>query len=519
MHPADLVASRRRPILAVGASIIVLWCVTLFAWYAFLPMLKSDVQAYAVEMLRAQFASDVHFNRFQVSFFPRLRVTAYGLRIGQPSSPLIEVGIADAESDLVPWHVRSLVIEGFAVHLPTGPLPAANAPKPFLPLRIDDLVANRGQLEILPSTPEVAPMRLQVASLHMQHFQPGHPADFSGVLLTSEPRAEIQADGRLGSWNAQNPSLTSVQGKYSTMRCDLASLPGLQGSLSSQGHFQGDLARVEITGDASASRFGLAVSGRPESVHANFQIAMDAANGSAALEHIDGELEQTAFTASGHVENMQDDSARNIAFEVAIRHGRLEDLLPLAVKSATSPIRGALAMHGNVSIFPGDDDIMNRLRVQGDFTAPNGHFASLDLREQLRKLSRKAEGRPNDAAAGSSVVHMQGHVQLEDGVAEFSNLGIALEDAWARLDGSYRLANQALDLEGELWLAVKLSKTATGPKALLLKAADPFFRGKRGGSRLPIRITGFESDPHFQLDLGRKSLSARSHARRMVFSH
>jgi hypothetical protein len=96
-------------------------------------------------------------------------------------------------------------------------------------------------------------------------------------------------------------------------------------------------------------------------------------------------------------------------------------------------------------------------------------------------------------------------------VAEFSRLLLTLEGASALLSGSYELANERLDFHGPMVMAAKLSQTASGPKALILKAADPFyrgkgnFRGKRAGSQVPIKIGGTRSNPTFGLELGDKT--------------
>ena len=94
-------------------------------------------------------------------------------------------------------------------------------------------------------------------------------------------------------------------------------------------------------------------------------------------------------------------------------------------------------------------------------------------------------------------------MELNDGTAVFSNLAFNLEGASAHLTGSYQLASEKLDLHGEVWMDAKLSQTATGVKALLLRVMNPFFRSKRGGSQVPIRISGTRSDPKFGVDLAK----------------
>jgi hypothetical protein len=43
----------------------------------------------------------------------------------------------------------------------------------------------------------------------------------------------------------------------------------------------------------------------------------------------------------------------------------------------------------------------------------------------------------------------------------------------------------------------------SGVKSLLARLAQPFFRRKGGGSRLPIKISGPRAKPQFGLDVGR----------------
>lgn len=255
---------------------------------------------------------------------------------------------------------------------------------------------------------------------------------------------------------------------------------------------------------------------------------MDASNGSVTIQHLNGTLQSSPVVASGVVHNVQDDRLRDIALDISVDRGRLEDIVPLVVKSKASPISGVLRWRGKLEILPGAQDILNRLRLDGDFAAPDARFSSLDLRERLRSASRKAEGHPNNEASGSSLSTIQGHVRLANGVAQFSDLAFDLEGASARLTGSYQLASERLDLHGDVWIDAKLSQTASGAKALLLKVAEPFFRSKGGGSRIPIKITGTRSDPQFALDLGTrtpprktetKTTPEGSGVRRVLFSH
>jgi hypothetical protein len=209
-------------------------------------------------------------------------------------------------------------------------------------------------------------------------------------------------------------------------------------------------------------------------VHASFQALLDPSDGSASIQRMSGFLLSSSFVANGLVSNIQDDRLRDILFNVSVSHGRLEDVLPLAVKSQASPISGALRVRAKLEIRPGEQEILDRLRLDGDFAASNAQFLSLNLRDRLWKASRKGQGLPNNLSPGSPLSKMRGHVRLNNGTAEFSSLVIDLPGSSARLNGSYQLASERLNLHGQ------------PPKEV--KPADRRFRRKRGGSRVAVRI-------------------------------
>jgi hypothetical protein len=480
----------RRLILGSCAGIVAV----LLVFYLSVPRL---VRSRAVDVLRGEFGSDVRVQSFDVSSFPRVHIVLHGLLIGNDvARPMIEARTADARSGWVPWHIRMVTLEGLSVHMPNGTVPTSPARRRWLTPTIDEIVTDH-------ATIEVGALHFQIADLRVTNFSFNHAAGFSATLVNSEPRAEAQVRGHIGPWNGPDPRLTPLSGTYRLPNCDLATLPGLKGILSSRGRFAGVFQRARIAGDADVDGFSLSSSGRTEPVYAKFQAAIDAVEGSAAIDSISGSLQNSAFSGSGLARNIQDDGLREIAMDVSMPQGRLEDVLPLGVPAKSSPVVGSLVVHATLSIQPGQRDILSRLRMVADFMAANARFSSLDLREKLRNASRKAQGHPNDKAAGSSSLNMQGQVTLANGVAQFSNLDLDLEGASASLNGSYQLASERLDLHGEVLMDAKLSQTATGATAMLLKVAEPLFRSKRGGSRVPIKIGGTRSDPQFGIGLGK----------------
>ena len=80
--------------------------------------------------------------------------------------------------------------------------------------------------------------------------------------------------------------------------------------------------------------------------------------------------------------------------------------------------------------------------------------------------------------------------------------------ALARLEGTYNLLDERIDLEGDLAMQAELSEATKGFKSFLLKAVDPFFKKKKAGAVVPVRITGTYPHPSYGI-----SLTGKHHSR------
>jgi hypothetical protein len=466
MNTAGWVTRNRRLILCIGAGLIVSWYVILVGAYVLVPALKGAIQTHAAEVLRAEFGSEVRFKSIEVTFWPRVHIVGGGVLIGNDTAhPLIQAATADATSDLLPWHIQRLVMTGLVLRIPTTPVRATATSKPAFALTIDDVTAEHAQLEILPSAGQQAPLHFELANLRVKNISRTSPADFAVWVVSSKPQVQIDTSGRVGPWNASDPGATPLQGAFKMSIADLATLPGLRGALVSEGRFKGVVKQIAISGDAVASEFGLSVTECPEPLHAGFQALLDASDGSVSIQRMSGSLRNSSFAAHGVVRDIPDDRLRDIVLNISVNDGRLEDVLPLAVKSRNPPISGALRLRAKLEIRPGEQEMVDRLRLDGDFGASNAQFSSLNLRDRRRKVS-------------NNVSKMRGHVRLNNGTAEFSSLVIDRQGSSARLNGSYELASERLDVHGQLFRQARLSQATRVPRAYFLKAADHHVRRK-----------------------------------------
>jgi len=212
---------------------------------------------------------------------------------------------------------------------------------------------------------------------------------------------------------------------------------------------------------------------------------------------------KTEIVANGGVVKDPEKKKTVIDLDVVVEHGRMEDLLLLAVKADNPTMTGAVKFHTKFNLPPGGGDLADRLNLDGKFDVARAQFTNPQVAGKIQTLSRKGQGKPEDQEAGSSVSELKGNFVLDNGTVSFRGLTFRVTGAEVALNGKYGLDNGDLDFHGKLRMQAKLSQTTTGAKSFLLKVFDPFFR-KNGRTELPIKITGSREHPSFGLDFGHK---------------
>ena len=92
------------------------------------------------------------------------------------------------------------------------------------------------------------------------------------------------------------------------------------------------------------------------------------------------------------------------------------------------------------------------------------------------------------------------HVNLSNGVAQFSNLSFHVPGAVAQMKGAFNVLNEKVDFYGALKTDAELSNTTHGIKAALLKPLDPLFKRKHHEAVIPVEMTGTYPHPHFGME-------------------
>lgn len=522
-------------VLAAAGLIVVIGL--FLAWMA-KPMLVASLSSYVrkrcVNIVRERFDADVAFGSFSIeSLYPQVKITGGTVTLTKQQvaglPPLIFVQSFSVEAQLEaflrkPAHVQSLKLAGMRISVPPRSGQREDETRrssQHYPVVVDTFECGDCELNIIPKRADKAPLRFLIHSLKMEQAGLGRSAPYQARLTNAVPRGEIQASGRFGPWQPEEPSVTPLSGHYVFSHANLDPFPGIGGTLDSTGQFEGVLERIVADGQTSTPNFSLDVSGHPLPLNTTFHAIIDGTSGDTALDPVRAKLQDSTIVAHGGVFGMPEGKGRAVLLEVVVQPARLQDLLWLGIKSDRPPLVGNLRFHTQLAILPGRGKISQRMKLNGHFSATSAESTNPTIQAKLKKLSRRAEGKVGQASAGSDVFDLTGNFHLDHGIADLRNLQFTIPGAALQMDGRYGLRSEELDFEGTLFLDAKLSQTVGGLKSILLKPVDPFFR-KRGKTVLPITITGFRSHPKFRLELHRRRSSkegrtalaeSRAHAR------
>lgn len=506
--------SRRNKIFAWLATSVLLLLVLIWAagpalsaiWVA--PFARQRL----VAMLQERFHGRVELSELRVSGLLWLTIEGQGLVIRSrhqaDALPLIRVGRFSASAGLLglmrtPRRVGRVRLEGLEINVPPSKGPGGQG-RGFAGYRIvvDEIVSQDARLTILPKRAGKLPIVFDIHRVILRSAGPGQSMWFRASLTNPKPVGEIEATGHFGPWQAEDPSLTPVSGRYAFTNADLNTIRGIGGILSSSGQFTGVLERIAVQGETNAGNFSVDIGGNPVPLRTRFNAVVDGTSGDTLLDPVEGRLAQSLIVARGSVAKSPDGAGRIVALDVSIPDGRLDDVLRLAVKGPMPPMTGPIRLETRFYLPPGSERIAQRLRLSGSFRTPTTRFTNLGIQEKVTTLSQKGRAKPDEP--GTDVAsNLEGEFQLKDGRCTFSKLTFEVPGAAVRLRGSYNLLDGTLDFRGTLALKAKLSEMTTGVKSVLLKAADPWFSRKGAGTLLPIRVTGTAKKPQFGVDIGK----------------
>jgi hypothetical protein len=509
---------RRWPVIALAAGVAFLGLILAIA--SIVPLRSETARRKLIAVLSDRLESDVQLDSLEFRVFPALRAEGTGLMIKQRNvaarAPLISVKrfvVHGSLATLLRRHVSRVTLEGLAIEIPPKPATApgtqaetGGGTHPKLPrsLVIDEMESTDATLTIVPRNPNKRPKIWAIHALHMQSVAFDSPMLFEATLTNAVPPGEIQTSGSFGPWAADDPGATPIDGKFTFDNANLGVFEGISGMLSSRGTFGGTLERLDVRGDTDTPDFTVASGGHPVPLKAKYHAIVDGTNGDTLLQPVDASFLKTSLTASGGVIDAPGPEGRSVRLDVQMDSARLEDVLRLAVKAERPPMTGALTLKTAFLLPPGKIDVVKKLKLDGRFSIARAMFTNPQVQTKITELSLRSRGKQPDGSVKKPVPSdFEGTFKLSGGVLTIPSVAFDVPGAVVRLSGTYDLPSERLDFSGTLIMQAKISETVTGMKSVLLKAIDPLFRHKGGGSEIPIRIGGTVQSPSFGLDTKR----------------
>jgi hypothetical protein len=494
--------------LVVLASVCGALLLTSSGWLS--PIVKREILA----ALKRQYRSDVDIRSLDLSFFPHPHATGVGFvfrakdRTNVP--PLITVRRFEADASwlgllLSPRRIRTVRLEGLEIHIARGQEDVrkveTGAKQPLPLLLFEEVVADGTRLEVLPQAAGKEPLEFDIYKLSLASAGAGRPMHYRSQLSNAKPPGMIDANGDFGPWNALDPGQTRVTGKYDFSNADLGVFRGIAGRLSSRGEFHGQLDRIDVNGETDTPDFEVLVGGHRMRLQTTFSATVDGTNGDTLLHPVNAHFGRTTVVAQGQIVGEQGVRGKTILLDATVQDGDVADVLRMGVKSEPPPLNGRIRFQAKIRIPPGEEDLLGRMELNGQFAIAGGRFTNATLERKLSTISARTQGKTDGPAQTAPASDFRGNFVLRDGLVTLSSFSFHIPGATVRLDGTYGLETEQLNFHGTVATEVRLSQMTTGVKSVLLRMVDPLFSKHRTGALFPIHIRGTRSSPSFGLDI------------------
>jgi hypothetical protein len=473
-----------------------------------------------VDILERRFTSTVEIESLVVQVFPTFRAVGTGMRLRHEGRtdvpPLFEIDRFTATSSLLSLMSRRislLQLEGLRITVArdrddrtanggasgnrdTGGGGAARAVASGF--AVSTIVAHGTHLEILPKDAWKQPLTFDLFKLTLRDAGMGSAMAFDSVMTNPKPPGHIDTSGTFGPWNGDNPRRTPLSGEYAFTEADLSVFNGMSGILSSEGTYEGVLERIAVQGWTDVPDF--TVTGSPVHLTTRYEAVVDGTSGDTALDRVEASFLRSTVMARGRVGSVPGRKGKEVVLDLTVTEARVEDMVAIASRqTGEPPLSGPIQFTALFELPPGEQDVVERLELNGRFGVEGSTFAST-VQKKVDGLSMRAQGRPTESPQDTAA-DFDGEFRMSNATISFPRVEFSIPGAQVRLSGAYALRREEIDFEGHLLMDAKLSETVTGFKSLLLRLADPLFR--RGGrSRIPIRIGGTIKEPHSGLAIG-----------------
>lgn len=485
--------------VVVACAALIAATVALSLWWPFAP-------ARVLQNLSEAGDSKVEVRTFHPTYFPSPGCVLEGVVFHHSPAevkPLVTIEkltIRGSYLGLLAQRVSQIKAEGMHITVPPfgsgAPFHTSRSP-----ITYDEIVADGAVIEFGSDDPKAEPLLFNVQQALLRDVSWSSPLTYQVKVRNPMPPGIVTAQGKFGVWQQGNAGETPISGEYKFEQADLSVYDGIGGILSSTGKFSGKLAHVDISGQTDTPDFTVKMGNHPVRLTTQFSAYVDAIHGDTFLDQVDAEFAKTHVVAKGSVATSPDGKGKTAIIDVHSQQASIQDFLHLFIKDNRPPMSGEVKVQAHVQIPPGDD-FLKKIKLRGNFGIARGEFSD-SMQQSVDKFSAGARGEPEKEQADPETVltGLSGQVDVLGGSAHFSDLSFEVPGAKANLQGTYNLINHKIDLRGQLEVATKISDTTSGGKALLLKAMEPFFKKKRKGEIVPVKVAGTYEKPTFGLDL------------------
>lgn len=485
-----------------------------------------------IQALEQRFDADVDLKSLQISLYPRPKAVGEGLSIRHKGwsdpHPLIVIRRFAAETDYDTLiqrknHVDLVRLEGLEIHIPprgrssliTGTeqnhqVESAQPGQDTTRLSFDikTIIADGTLLEIEPKVEGSLPLQFNIRKLTLHSVGPGQALVFNAQLRNAKPPGFIASSGKFGPWQKDDPRATAVSGSYNFQNADLGVFKGITGILSSTGTYRGVLQHIEVDGTTDTPKFALKRGGEPVHLTTNFHSVVNGTDGDTILDPVDARFLRSEFICRGGVVHQPGPEGKTVSFDTIAPHARIEDILHLIIGHGKPILVGAVNFQSKILIPPGHEDVLDKLKLDGQFTLSSAEFTSPKVEQRLLTLSDRARGiskkEESDESPQTIASDLEGRFTLDDGVTSFSVLKFSVPGAAISLAGKYDLRSEKIDMNGTFRMQATLSETQSGIKHWVLKPFDRFFEKDGVGFEAPISVSGTRNNPEIGMDVFHK---------------
>ncbi len=487
---------------AKALAFIGLAAAALFAAAAIFVAAKSPFTPERVKQsLGKKLGGTVQFRTSHTRYVPRPRFVAEDVVIRSSGRVITarRLAVAATYAGLFrsPKHIASIQADGVQADVvrgasSSGGASASHGGQQNSSVVVDNITIQNGVLHI--SNGNSVPLQFDIHSLSLGPLGGTGRASFGAAMTNPKPRAELNVQGTFGPIPPDRTA-TPISGSYVLLNADLHSFRSMAGELSSKGTFKGPLNAIEVEGETESPNFEVVSSGHSMNLRTRFSAVVNGTNGDVTLHPVNADFEHTTLAANGAVKGHAGQHGKTLRLAIAERHGRIEDLLRIFVKSKP-PMQGAVAFRATAVLPPEKEKFVKKVIFIADFGIDDADFTHHSTQHGVNVLSARARGEKNrDDDPQRVIENLHGHVELRHGVATFSRLAFDVPGASALLSGTYNLVTERVNLHGTLRTAATLSEETKGVKSVFLKLLDPFFERRHAGAAIPVSITGTYDHP------------------------